>query len=152
MLAEAGRPEPPGQRIMSLLETFMRGERVTEQHVAGALNDVAAWAMGGGVAGGYYPSVGGPARHEDFRPPPPPDPVDAETRRARARARQVLGFTVGQVLTVDQISDRRKTLSKRTHPDLFPEGPRRKAAEERMIRINQAVNTLLEELGENGSR
>lgn len=149
MLSDVGRSDTPGQRILNVLDTFLRGGRISEAQVAGAINDAAAWVIGGGVAGGFYPNVGGPARPEDFRrgrPPPPPDPVDHELLHARAKARQALGFAANEVLTVDQVKSRQRKLARRTHPDFFPEGPKRRAAQERMIQINAAADVLVEEL------
>lgn len=135
---------------MDLLETVIRGGRVTQQQVASVIGDVAAWAIGGGLAAGYYPNMGGPARPQDHpwaHPPPPPPGPDLETQEARSRARQVLGFARGQVLGREEIEDRRRLLARKTHPDLFPDPARKRKAEERMTSINEAVNILIEELG-----
>jgi hypothetical protein len=72
--------------------------------------------------------------------PGPADPVADDQRRIELAARQVMGFTASEVLTADQIKERKKTLAKRFHPD------RPSGSTEKMIAVNRAADTLLESL------
>lgn len=157
MLSEVGRPASPGQRIMDVLDTVLHGRQVSDQQINAAVTEAFSWVMGGNVAPGYYPDAGGPARPEDYRPPrpghqharrPAPDPAELELQQKRARARQTLEFAVNQVLTKDEIVERRKQLARKWHPDRHPEGAKRKAADDRMKAIGEAVMILLEEIDE----
>ena len=72
-----------------------------------------------------------PPPRQPPRPPPPPA-VDNDARR-------VMGFRDGEVLTEEQIKDRKRELAKKHHPD-------RGGKLEVMQRINEAADRLMAEL------
>jgi len=139
----------PGGSVGQLFHDFFRGNPIRPEVAAAALGEIfgftgfpgqtprphGARAPGGpGVGrGGWIP--GGAPRQPPR--PPPIDPQVAERRRALAMARQELGFGPQEPLTPEMVGRRRKEMARRYHPD-------QGGSVERMARINQAADLLLE--------
>lgn len=89
---------------------------------------------GAGRPAGWWPGAGTP-------PPPRMDPQEQARREAVARARKTMGFTDAERLSEDAITDRRKRLARKHHPDLG-------GSLERMTIINDAADVLLASLSQ----
>ncbi len=150
-VVEASRPKRPTEVLASAIANFLAGKPINVDATIGAADTLlGAWAMGGGMGGGYHPDnqaprgpwqPGGfpwqqPPRAPRPRPPPPPDP-ELDRRRAIAAARQVLGFASTEPLTAEVIKDRKRRLAKRYHPDL------KGGSVQKMALVNDAADVLL---------
>lgn len=149
----AGAPtRNPHEAFTDLVDHVMQGGELTMDDVIGATRDMLGWAMGGGIAQGYYPDISheqphqqGPGRWYDplfqnqqrQREAPPPDPGPFVSDEDIRRARVTLGFAAGEPLTKEQIQKRHRELAKRHHPD-------RGGKLETMQEINAAVDVLME--------
>ena len=148
-------PRPFGAGFGAVLDDLFSGRGITEASAAAALDDL-GWMMGGnlGAEAGMFPDDQreAPPQNPGFRPPPgqrlppnwrprqppppPPDPLLEERRLAR----QVLGFPDGMPLTPEMVSQRRKELARKHHPD-------RGGSLEKMQAVNSAADLLLEAMG-----
>jgi hypothetical protein len=137
---------------------FLQGRPINAEATIGAVDSL----IGQWSGNNYHPEVGtgetedsvhrrdrgGAPSGRGQRPWWAPGPAEgptaddgyAQQRRTERAARQVMGFTASEVLTADQIKDRKKTLAKRFHPD------RPSGSTEKMIAVNRAADTLLESL------
>jgi len=139
----------PGGSVGQVIHDFLRGNPIRPEVAAAALGEIFGFTGfpgqtprphgardpgGPGVGrGGWIP--GGAPRQPPR--PPPIDPQVAERRRALAMARQELGFGPQEPLTPEMVGRRRKEMARRYHPD-------QGGSVERMARINQAADLLLE--------
>lgn len=149
VVAETTRPRQPAEVLLESLGNFLSGKPINAEATIGAAKTIfEAWAIGGGVADGYYPPVnGGPgpswipggAWRPSGRGSQAPDPIAAQRRRVEIEARSVLGFGPNEPLTEEAIKDRRRTLAKRNHPDAG-------GSAKQMAIINDAADVLIESL------
>lgn len=159
-LAEASRPRSPTAVIADAINNLLAGKPINVEATIGAAENVfQQWAMGGGMAAGYHPSVRAgesenaahrraQAGHAQEPPPfwwqaqgPGPRPAAPDPKeQALRQARQVLGFGPNEAPTEIEIKARKKQLARRYHPD-YPGGSAAK-----MAKINGAADLLLESL------
>lgn len=149
-------------RLFDMLGDFLAGKRINGRDAIGVAREIYEdWQSS--MGGGYRPPINEQDRTDHRQrdgqsapnwPPGgqpgdgagarrrwrPPDP-DAVRAAAYARARKVMGFAPDDVLTVEEVNARRKRLARKHHPDLG-------GSTERMARINEAADLLLESLNE----
>lgn len=131
--AEATRRERPGERFVNLLGRVFRGQKISDEHIYGGIEDFVV--MFPGFAQNTEARVREHVRHFDPRaqrraPPPPP------RKPAGPDPRVTLGFAPGQRVTVDEVKARQRELARKHHPD-------RGGSLARMQEINAAVDQLL---------
>jgi hypothetical protein len=154
-VAEIARAQTPGRRIVDLFENMLSGKPINRDDLLGVAQEV-FWTIGGGMAGGYHPPVEprGQTNHAGHATNPPwggwpwgrvgqqtrrpPQAVDSNIDEIR-RARQVMGFAESEPLDEGTVTQRRKTLARKHHPDLG-------GSLERMAAINNAADVLLANL------
>ncbi len=164
-LQEASRPKRPFEVVADAFVNFLQGKPINTEATIGAV-DTLLGQWGSGMGADYRPDVeagegedsvhrgGGRPRgaapwstwREAGQGPRPghADPEAEERRRIELAARQVMGFTASEILTEDQIRDRKKTLARRFHPD------RRGGSLEQMKTVNAAADILLQSIAPTG--
>jgi hypothetical protein len=144
-----------------MIGDLLNGKPINNQDAMGIASDLfAAW---NGIGAAYRPPIDahGQTAHGRSAPfvpfggwpgagrpwsggsPPPPrmDPQEQARLEAIARARKTMGFTDAERLNEDTISDRRKRLARKHHPDFG-------GSLERMKIINDAADVLLASLSQ----
>lgn len=138
--AEAARPARPGEKLVGLLSRVLRGQKISDEHVHGGIEDFVDMFSRQPGDPAHDPLAAARRRAQDFlrrtqgQPPPPrprgPSSADLD------HARDVLGFPIGQKLTAEAIKKRHRELAKANHPD-------RGGSAARMASINAAVDRLM---------
>jgi hypothetical protein len=140
--AEADRPQRPGEKLVGLLGRVLRGQKINDDHLYAGVED--AFEMFANRPSFDEAKAAARARVEEFRRQqgwtPRPNQAPPRTRGPNPsdldHARDVLGFPIGQKLTVEIIKKRHRELAKANHPD-------RGGSAARMASINAAVDRLL---------
>jgi hypothetical protein len=138
---EAARPERPGEKLVGLLGRVLRGQRVNDDHLYAGIEDFVDMFSRMPTDPPHSPLDAARARARDFlrrsqakgRPPPPPP---RPRKPAGPEPHMVLGFAIGQKLTVAEVKARHRELARRHHPD-------RGGSVAKMQEINAAVDQLL---------
>jgi hypothetical protein len=141
--AEAERPERPGEKLVGLLGRVLRGQKVNDDHLYAGIEDFVDMFSQPPGTPPRSPIDAARARTQDFfrraqakaqgQPPPPPRP---RRKPAGPDPRLVLGFAIGQKVTVAEVKARHRELARKHHPD-------RGGSVARMQEVNVAVAQLL---------
>jgi hypothetical protein len=142
------RSERPGEKLVGLLGRVLRGQKVHDDHLYGGIEDFVDMFSRPPGSPPHNPIDAARARAQDFlrraqqaqagrRPPPPPP--RASNAANLEHARDVLGFPIGQKLTVADIKKRHRELARKHHPD-------RGGNVRSMAAVNHAVDQLLADL------
>lgn len=139
----------PMEDLGELVSDFLSGQRINVADVVNIFTQ--AFPLGGHMASGYAPPMGGhaippdgngvrygQAQQQRWSQPDPPPPIDHEAELEKQKARATLGFMPQEPLNAEIIRKRHRELMKRHHPD-------RGGSVARMAAINAARDTLLGE-------
>jgi hypothetical protein len=139
---EATRPERPGEKLVGLLGRVLRGQKVNDDHLYAGIEDFVDMFSQPAGSPPRSPIDAARARTQDFfrraqaqtqgRPPPPPRP----RKPTGPDPHMVLGFAVGQKLTVAEVKARHRELARKHHPD-------RGGSLAKMQEVNAAVDQIL---------
>lgn len=149
-IAEASRPRTPVEVLLGSLGDLLSGQSINTDATLGAAADLFGnWK---GLGADWHPDVEeGESENSSHRRA---QSGQAPWTRARAwaaqqvdpvieaqrAARRVMGFAQGLRLTEDMVTDRKRELAKRYHPDK-PGG-----STEKMAEVNDAADVLMESL------
>lgn len=158
-MMEAARPRSPVDVITESFVNFLSGKPVNREATIGAAENL--YDQWRGMGADYRPDVGagesessahrrarnGQQQQQSWadafggqrQARPQVNPEEEALARARAAARQVMGFAAGQVLSGDDIRDRKRSLAKKHHPD-------RGGSAQKMAAVNDAADVLMAEL------
>jgi hypothetical protein len=139
---EATRPERPGEKLVGLLGRVLRGQKVNDDHLYAGIEDFVDMFSQPAGSPPRSPIDAARARTQDFfrraqaqtqgRPPPPPRP----RKPTGPDPHMVLGFAVGQKLTIAEVKARHRELARKHHPD-------RGGSLAKMQEVNAAVDQIL---------
>lgn len=140
-LEAASRPRSPMERLGGAVIDFLQGTPINRNDTLGAVQEIfQQWS--GTVGGQWHPPVGQPPPGSGSRPPwgPPPGmggrrTEDPDLERVRA-ARRIMGFAESEPLTEEKISQRKRQLAKKHHPD-------RGGSAETMTAVNRSADILI---------